>query len=104
MQLTMNVIVQSLHFDADIKLISFIQEKVGKLALFHDRIISSDVTLRVGSESERPENKYVELRAGVAQLVEHQPSKLRVAGSNLVSRSTPGACFQGPVDHHTKPM
>ena len=26
-------------------------------------------------------------RAGVAQLVEHQPSKLRVAGSNPVSRS-----------------
>ncbi len=25
--------------------------------------------------------------AGVAQLVEHQPSKLRVAGSSLVSRS-----------------
>lgn len=61
----MNVIVQSLHFDADIKLISFIQEKVGKLALFHDRIISSDVTLRVGSESERPENKYVELRLAI---------------------------------------
>jgi hypothetical protein len=28
-------------------------------------------------------------RAGVAQLVEHQPSKLRVAGSKPVSRSTP---------------
>jgi hypothetical protein len=26
--------------------------------------------------------------AGVAQLVEHQPSKLRVAGSSLVSRSS----------------
>ena len=26
-------------------------------------------------------------QAGVAQLVEHQPSELRVAGSNLVSRS-----------------
>ena len=25
--------------------------------------------------------------AGIAQLVEHQPSKLRVAGSNPVSRS-----------------
>ncbi len=25
--------------------------------------------------------------AGVAQLVEHQPSKLRVAGSSLVTRS-----------------
>ena len=29
------------------------------------------------------------LGAGVAQLVEHQPSKLRVAGSNPVSRSKP---------------
>jgi hypothetical protein len=28
--------------------------------------------------------------AGVAQLVEHQPSKLRVAGSSLVSRSKTG--------------
>ncbi len=28
------------------------------------------------------------IRAGIAQLVEHQPSKLRVAGSNPVSRST----------------
>jgi hypothetical protein len=27
-------------------------------------------------------------RAGIAQLVEHQPSKLRVASSSLVSRST----------------
>ena len=33
--------------------------------------------------------------AGVAQLVEHQPSKLRVAGSSLVSRSsfTCAKCF-----------
>jgi hypothetical protein len=30
-------------------------------------------------------------RAGVAQLVEHQPSKLRVAGSNPVSRSATAA-------------
>ncbi len=29
-------------------------------------------------------------QAGVAQLVEHQPSKLNVAGSSLVSRSTTG--------------
>lgn len=27
------------------------------------------------------------MSAGIAQLVEHQPSKLRVAGSNPVSRS-----------------
>ena len=35
--------------------------------------------------------------AGVAQLVEHQPSKLRVAGSNLVSRST--AYIAQAVEH-----
>ena len=29
----------------------------------------------------------VDYRAGIAQLVEHQPSKLRVASSSLVSRS-----------------
>jgi hypothetical protein len=35
--------------------------------------------------------------AGVAQLVEHQPSKLRVAGSSLVSRSD--ACIAQLVEH-----
>ena len=36
-------------------------------------------------------------RAGVAQLVEHQPSKLRVAGSSPVARSRPEVP-QGPRD------
>ncbi|MBS1944937.1 MAG: hypothetical protein JST98_06960, partial [Bacteroidetes bacterium] len=44
----MNVNVQSIHFDADIKLVNFIKEKLGKLTLFHDGILASDVTLRVG--------------------------------------------------------
>ena len=61
----MNVIVQSIHFDADSKLVEFITEKVNKLSLFHDRITSSEVTLRVGSDSERPENKQVEIRLAV---------------------------------------
>ena len=37
----------------------------------------------IGSNPIAPTISY----AGVAQLVEHQPSKLRVASSNLVSRS-----------------
>ena len=37
--------------------------------------------------------------AGVAQLVEHQPSKLRVAGSSLVSRSMNLACIAQLVEH-----
>ena len=35
-----------------------------------------------------PSSFILVFRAGVAQLVEHQPSKLRVASSSLVSRST----------------
>ncbi|MBS1570078.1 MAG: ribosome-associated translation inhibitor RaiA [Bacteroidetes bacterium] len=61
----MNVNVHSLHFDADIKLVNFIKEKLNKLTLFHDSIISGDVTLRVGPEGERPENKHVEIRLAV---------------------------------------
>jgi putative sigma-54 modulation protein len=61
----MNVTVHSLHFDADIKLINFIKEKLGKLTLFHDGILSADVTLRVGPDGERPENKHTEIRLAV---------------------------------------
>ena len=42
---------------------------------------SDDVSLR------RFKSFPAHIEAGVAQLVEHQPSKLRVAGSSLVSRS-----------------
>ncbi len=61
----MNVNVHSLHFDADAKLVGFIKEKLGKLTQFHDNILSGDVTLRVGSDGERPENKHVEIRLAV---------------------------------------
>lgn len=61
----MNVNVHSLHFDADIKLVNFIKEKLAKLNLFHDSILSGDVTLRVGPDGERPENKHVEIRLNV---------------------------------------
>ena len=38
-------------------------------------------------------------RAGVAQLEELQPSKLEVASSNLVSRSTFSHCQPKTIDH-----
>ncbi len=42
-----------------------------------------------GDFNSQSDNWQSELRwAGVAQLVEHQPSKLRVASSNLVARSS----------------
>lgn len=43
----MKITVQSIHFDADRKLLDFIQKKADKLDLFYDKIISGEVYLRL---------------------------------------------------------
>lgn len=60
----MQIQVQSIHFDADIKLISFIEERIKKLSQFHDRIIRSDVFLRI-DKSDVNENKIAEIKLSV---------------------------------------
>ncbi|MGQ0829600.1 MAG: ribosome hibernation-promoting factor, HPF/YfiA family [Bacteroidota bacterium] len=57
----MNTKIQSLHFDADKKLLEFIQERVNKLTNYHDGIISSDVTLRI-DKSNAADNKVAEIK------------------------------------------
>jgi len=61
----MNVNVQSIHFDADSKLVTFINEKLAKLSQFHDNIIGGDVFLRLEHDGESRENKHVEIRLNV---------------------------------------
>ena len=41
----MDIRVQSVKFDADVKLLEFIQKKVGKLEKFYDSIIKAEVAL-----------------------------------------------------------
>lgn len=60
----MKVTVQSVHFDADQKLLDFIQAKLDKLALHYDRIIEGEVTLRLENASNN-ENKVTEIRLHV---------------------------------------
>jgi putative sigma-54 modulation protein len=60
----MQVQVQSIHFDADIKLIQFIEEKLGKLSTFHDRIIKGEVFLRL-DKSDVNENKIAEIKLSI---------------------------------------
>jgi putative sigma-54 modulation protein len=43
----MKVTIQSVHFDADKKLIQFIEEKIGKLGTFFSDIIGAEVTLKL---------------------------------------------------------
>lgn len=48
----MNVKIQSLKFDADQKLIDFIENKLGKLDKFADGITAADVTLKIEKDNE----------------------------------------------------
>ena len=57
----MKVKVQSIHFDADKKLVDFIQKKVEKLGSLYDGVIGSDVYLKLVNTSEL-ENKVAEIR------------------------------------------
>ncbi|WP_350291155.1 ribosome-associated translation inhibitor RaiA [uncultured Croceitalea sp.] len=60
----MKVNVQSVNFVADGKLIDFVQERMDKLELFYDKVISSDVYLKVENTSAK-ENKIVEIKINV---------------------------------------
>lgn len=57
----MQIQVQSIHFNADGKLISFIEEKMMKLVSLHDRIITGEVFLRL-DRSDINENKIAEIK------------------------------------------
>lgn len=56
----MKVNVQSVNFNADQKLIDFIQNRLDKLEHFYDKIIYADVFLKVQKTSEK-ENKITEI-------------------------------------------
>ncbi len=60
----MKVNAQSVNFTADGKLIGFIQNRLDKLELFYDRVISSDVYLKVENTSSK-ENKIVEIKVHI---------------------------------------
>jgi putative sigma-54 modulation protein len=57
----MQLQVHSIHFDADQKLIDFINEKVGKLEQYHDQIIGGEVYLKL-EKSDSKENKIAEIK------------------------------------------
>lgn len=53
--------IQSIHFDADRKLIDFINDKVSKLNTYHEGIISADIILRL-DKSASADNKIAEVK------------------------------------------
>ena len=61
----MTVKIQSVHFDADKKLLAFTEEHIEKLTHFYDGIISSDVILRIDKSSDA-DNKIAEIKLHIA--------------------------------------
>ena len=58
----MNISIQTVHFDADKKLLDFVQKKLDKLATFHDRITKVEVYLKFESMAHAIKDKVVEIK------------------------------------------
>ncbi len=74
-EVTMEIRIQSLKFNADQKLLDYVDKKVSKIERFDDNITSVEVVL---SLEERPENKAVKLQVAV-------PSETLVVGRTAKS-------------------
>ena len=61
----MNVNIQSVHFDADTKLIEYINRKLEKLGNFSDRIIRVSVFLKLDNVVHAIEDKIAEIRVHI---------------------------------------
>ncbi len=60
----MDVTIQSIHFDADSKLKTFINRKLDKLETFDDNILAADVFLKLDSHHSVKE-KVVDIKVNV---------------------------------------
>jgi len=68
----MTVKIQSVHFDADKKLLAFVEERVDKLTHYYDGILKSEVILKL-DKGDSSENKIAEI-------------KLHIAGNDLFAK------------------
>ncbi len=57
----MKVNINSVHFKADKKLVTFIEQKVDKLSSFYDGILGGEVSLKISNKADK-ENKIAEIR------------------------------------------
>ena len=80
----MKIIVQSINFNADRKLITFVENKINKLDKFHDKIIDAEVFLKVQNTSDK-ENKITEVKINIPgnELIVKRETKLFEEGVNL---------------------
>ena len=71
----MHVQIQTVHFDADSKLLEHVNAKIEKLKTFHDKIIGAEVYLKLDNRSQQVRDKIAEIKVHVPKhdyFVKHQ--------------------------------
>ncbi|PUZ24916.1 30S ribosomal protein S30 [Chitinophaga parva] len=63
----MNVQIQTVHFDADSKLIDHVTKKIQKLDTFYDRIVSVEVYLKLDNIAHQIKDKIAEIKVHIPQ-------------------------------------
>ncbi len=83
----MKLQVHSIHFNADSKLVEFIQRKVDKLETFYDRVVDGEVFLRINNEG--VDNKTVEIKVKVpgSQLFAKEQARSFEAATDLATEA-----------------
>jgi putative sigma-54 modulation protein len=61
----MTVNIQSVHFDADTKLLDHVNRKITKIGSHHDRIMSVDVFLKLDNVIHQIKDKVAEIRVQI---------------------------------------
>ncbi|WP_267739563.1 ribosome hibernation-promoting factor, HPF/YfiA family [Myroides injenensis] len=79
----MKVNIQAINFNVDRKLVDFVNERLGKVEKFFDKVISVEVFLKLENSNEK-ENKTAEM-------------KLLVPGDELIVKKT-SKSFEESVD------
>lgn len=85
----MKLQMHSIHFDADTKLLEFIQKRIDKLETFYDRFIDGEVFLRLDKDSTNA-NKIVEV-------------KLNIPGNQLFAKEKSDS-FEAGVDNASEAL
>jgi len=61
----MNVNIQTVHFEADSKLVSYVEKKLSKLFQYHDRITKVDVYLKLDNVVHNIKDKVAEIKVHI---------------------------------------
>ncbi len=61
----MTVNIQSVHFDADAKLLDYVNKKIQKINQYHDKIIKADIYLKLDNVVHHIKDKVVEIKVHI---------------------------------------